>query len=79
MSKRRIERRIEELEGDDGEMNVLILYGHDDGERVTDQNGDEVTEEQYENANIVIDYVSWDVAKTWPNIDDDDDTEAVQS
>ena len=72
MSKRRIERRIEELEQttDDGGQ-ILIVCEHDDG-TITDPDGEPIPDEAWENAGIVIEYVSWDVVQTWPNVDDGD-------
>jgi len=77
MTKRRIEKKIEKLEhaSDDG-GGILILCEHEDG-AVTDPSGDPVTESEFENAGIVIEYLSWDVVQTWPDVDND--TEAVQS
>ena len=79
-TRRDIASRIEEIEklehaSDDG-GGILILCEHEDG-AVTDPSGDPVTESEFENAGIVIEYLSWDVVQTWPDVDDD--TEAVQS
>ena len=78
MGKRRIERKIEELEhGDDG-SHILILYEDDDG-TVRNADGEPVTEEMYESATVVLS-TSEGILQTWPDVNDDDgDTEAVQS
>jgi hypothetical protein len=79
MTKRRIEKRIEELEhaGDDG-GGILILSKDDDG-TVTNVDGEPVTDEMCENATVVVDYVSKGVVETWPDVDDDGDIETTQS
>lgn len=78
MTKRRIEKKIEELEhaSDDG-GGILILSKDDDG-TVTNADGEPVTDEMYENATVVLS-VSEDVLQTWPDVDDDSDTETTQS
>lgn len=73
MTKRRIEKRIEELEhaGDDDGFHLLVLCEDDNG-TVTNPDGEPVTAEMYRSANVVIDYMSRDVTDTWPDIDDDE-------
>ena len=47
---------------------ILILCEHEDG-TVTDPSGDPVTEKEWEDAGLVIEYLSWDVVQTWPDAD----------
>ena len=79
MGKRRIERKIEELEhDDDGGSHILILYEDDDG-TVRNADGEPVTEEMYESATVVLS-TSEGILQTWPDVNDDDsDSGAVQS
>lgn len=76
MTKRQIERKLEALEAttDGGGSGILIMVKGDDGE-ITHPDGEPITEEEYESAGIVIDYVSDDVAETWPENGDDDSEE----
>jgi len=66
MTKRKIERKIDEMEkaSDGGGDGILIVY-EQDGE-ITHSDGTPITEEEYESAGIVIDYVTDGVAETWP-------------
>lgn len=79
MGKRRIEKKIEELESDDGDdgFHILILYEGDDG-TIRNADGEPVTEEMYKSATVVIDHLSEEVVRTWPNVDDDGDSEVIQ-
>ena len=67
-SRRELEREVSDLadRAGDGGGGILIVSKHEDG-TVTDPSGDPVTEEKRENAEIVIDSLSWDVARTWPD------------
>lgn len=67
MTKRRIEKKIEELEEDDGDdgTHILIVCEHDDG-TVRDPNGEPITEEELESANIVLD-ITPKTTETWPD------------
>jgi hypothetical protein len=65
-----LEREVDKLtdRAEDNHGEILIMVEQDDG-TVTTPDGEPITEEQYENAGIVIDYVSADVAETWPDVD----------
>ena len=70
-SRRELEREVNDLaeRAGGGGGGILILCEHEDG-TVTDPGGDPVTESEYENAGVVIEYLSWDVVQTWPDADD---------
>jgi hypothetical protein len=70
-SRRELEREVNDLaeRAGGGAGGILILCEHEDG-TVTDPSGDPVTESEYENAGVVIEYLSWDVVQTWPDTDD---------
>jgi hypothetical protein len=70
-SRRELEREVNDLaeRAGGGAGGILILCEHEDG-TVTDPSGDPVTESEYENAGVVIEYLSWDVVQTWPDADD---------
>jgi hypothetical protein len=70
-SKRELEREVDKLteRAEDNHGGILIMVEQDDG-TITDPDGEPITEEQYEEARLVIDYVTADVAETWPDTDD---------